>query len=95
MVERSGSASWSTRRWRRCWKQRIGPHFSASPVEADGLVHVLSDRGDTTIVRPGPEFDVVAENALGEDCYASAAISHGRIYIRAEGHLYCVGTAGR
>ncbi len=75
----------------RHWMQRIGPHYSASLVEAEGLVHFLSDRGVTTIVQPGPEFEVVARNELGEDCYASPAISRGRIYLRAEAHLYCVG----
>ncbi len=74
----------------RCWMKRIGPHYSASLVEAEGLVHFLSDEGITTVVRPGPEFDVVAENPLGENCYASPAISEGRIYIRAEKHLYCI-----
>jgi outer membrane protein assembly factor BamB len=78
---------------RRFWMKRIGPHYSASPVEADGLVHFLSDRGVTTIVRPGPEYEPVAENPLGEDCRASPAISHGRIYIRAQRHLYCIGAA--
>jgi len=78
----------------RHWMQRIGPHYSASLVEAEGLVHFLSDEGVTTIVRPGPEFDVVAENRLGENCYASPAISRGRIYLRAEKHLYCVAGEG-
>ncbi len=74
----------------RHWMKRIGPHYSASAVEADGLVHFLSDEGKTTIIRPGPEFEVVATNDLGENCYASPAISHGRIYVRAEKHLFCI-----
>ena len=78
----------------RHWMERIGPHYSASPVEAEGLVHFLSDEGVTTIIRPGTEFEKAAENQLGEDCYASPAISRGRIYIRAEKHLYCIGSGG-
>lgn len=78
----------------RYWMKRIGPHYSAWLVEADGLGRFLSDRGVTTIVRPGPKFEPLAENALGEDCYASPAISHGRTYIRAERHLYCIGGGG-
>jgi outer membrane protein assembly factor BamB len=74
----------------RYWMERIGPHYSASLVGADGLVHFLSDEGVTTIIRPGEKFDVVAKNPLGENCYASPAISHGRIYIRGESHLYCI-----
>jgi outer membrane protein assembly factor BamB len=76
----------------RYWKERIGPHFRASPVEADGRVIFLSDQGVATIIRPGPKFSVVAKNELGEDCYASPAISQGRIYIRGEDNLYCIGS---
>ena len=75
----------------RYWKERIGPHFSASPVEAEGRVFFLSDRGVTTIIQPGPKFTVVSKNELGEDCYASPAVSQGRIYIRGEKNLYCIG----
>ncbi len=76
---------------KRHWMQRIGSHYSASAVSADGLVHFLCDRGVTTIVRPGEKLDVVAENKLGEDCYASPAISQGQIFIRGEHNLYCIG----
>ena len=76
---------------KRHWMERMGPHFSASLVQVGGLVHFLSDKGVTTIVRPGEKYDVVVENDLGEDCYASPAISQGRIFMRAEGHLYCIG----
>jgi len=75
----------------RRWMERIGPHYSASLVTVDGLVHFLSDDGVTTVVRPGPEFDVVARNELGEQCFASAAISQGQIFVRAVGHLYAIG----
>lgn len=76
---------------KRYWTERIGPHYSASLVEAEGLVHFLSDEGVTTIVRAGPKFDRVAQNELGESCYGSPAISGGRIYLRAQRHLYCIG----
>ncbi len=76
----------------RLWQARLGKHYSASLVTAGGLVFFLADDGVTKIVRPGPEPDVVAENELGEDCYASPAISRGRIYLRAEENLYCIGS---
>ena len=76
----------------RHWMERmIGKHYSASLVGADGLVHFLSDEGVTTVVRPGPDFEVVATNELGERCFASPAISQGQIFLRAEKHLYAVG----
>jgi hypothetical protein len=79
---------------KRYWMERIGPHYSASLVEAGGLVYCLSDRGVTTILRPGPKFERVAENPLGEACSASPAVSQGNIYIRGEKHLFCIGRGG-
>jgi hypothetical protein len=76
---------------KRQWMERIGTHFSSSLVSAGGLVYFSSDDGNTTVVRPGPSLDVVAENKLGEFCYASPAISHGQIYLRGENHLYAIG----
>lgn len=77
------------------WSERVGTHFRASPVEADDKVLFLSNQGVATIVQAGPEFKVVAKNELGENCSASPAISQGRIYIRGESHLYCIGSDRR
>ncbi len=71
---------------------RIGTRFSASPVAADGLVYFTADQGVTTIVRPGPDFEKVAECTLGETVSSSPAISQGCLFIRAEEHLFCIGT---
>ena len=78
---------------KRYWMERIGTHYSASAVEAGGLVYFLSDSGVTTIVRPGPKFDVLAVNRLGEDCHASPAISHGCLFFRTQQNLYCIAAA--
>ncbi len=63
----------------------------ASLVYADGLVYFLNDKGVMNIVRPEPEFQRLARNELGEKCFASPALSGGRIFIRSEAHLYCIG----
>jgi outer membrane protein assembly factor BamB len=76
----------------RLWQARLGKHYSTSLLTAMGLVFFLADDGLMKIVRPGLELDVVAENRLGEKCYASPAISRGRIYLRGEKNLYCVGS---
>ncbi|MBC8868993.1 MAG: PQQ-binding-like beta-propeller repeat protein [Planctomycetes bacterium] len=75
---------------RQLWKERLGKHFSASLLTAEGLVYFLADDGVMKIVRPGPTLDVVEENELGDDCRASPAISQGRMYLRGEKHLYCI-----
>ena len=76
---------------RRAWMQRLGTHFSSSLVSAGGLVYFTSDDGDATIVRPDSKLTIVAENKLGELCYASPAISGGQIFFRGEKNLVCIG----
>ena len=65
---------------------------SASPVIADGKLYALNENGVTTVLRAGPEFEVLATNELdGGYTLSSPAIAEGRIYIRTETHLYCIG----
>jgi len=77
---------------RRIWREDLGDRHSASLVSADGLVYFLSDHGFMTVLRPGPKLDVVSRNKLGEETYASPAISRGQIFLRGEKHLFCIGT---
>lgn len=72
------------------WLERMGKSYSASLVSADGLVYLTADDGITKVVRPGPKLELIAENKLDEYCQASAAISHGKLFIRGEKTLYCV-----
>src|SRR4051812_21716294 len=71
------------------WKERMG-HHHASLVSAAGLVYFLADDGVCRVVRPGPTFDLVATNQLGEGTYASPAISQGELFLRSDKALYCV-----
>jgi len=71
------------------WKARMSRHH-ASLVSAAGLVYFLNDKGVCHIVRPGPTYDLVATNELGEDTYASPAISQGDLFLRSDKALYCV-----
>lgn len=72
------------------WQEKVGSHH-ASLVSANGLVYFLSDDGVTTVVKPGPKYEVVARNPLGESSFASPAISNGRLFIRGEKSLFCIG----
>ncbi len=74
------------------WQEKIGESH-ASLVSANGLVYFLNDKGVTTVVKPGPTFNVVARNEIGERCFASPALSQGRIFLRGGQHLFCLGAA--
>jgi outer membrane protein assembly factor BamB len=66
--------------------------FMASPVAVNGHLLLMSQDGDTFVVKAGPHFQVVATNPLGEPISASAAAAGGRLYIRGERHLFAVAT---
>lgn len=66
--------------------------FTASPVAFEGKILMTSEDGDTFIVKSGPKHEVIGTNSVGEAVYASPAIADGRIYIRAEKHIYAIGS---
>lgn len=72
------------------WKERLGDQFYASPIAGAGRVYFTSKEGMIRVVRAGQEYDLLAENDMGESIVASPAPSNGRIYLRGEKHLFCV-----
>ena len=73
-------------------KHRLRPGtYSASPVLADGRIYATNEDGLTSVVKAGPEFEVLAENDLDDYTLSSPAISNGRIYIRTTKSLWAIG----
>ena len=66
--------------------------FTASPVAFEGKILMTSEDGDTFIVKAGPKHEIIGTNSVGEPVYASPAIADGRIYIRGEKNIYCIGS---
>lgn len=81
---------------RKLWTKRCNGQFSASPLAANGKAYFVNEAGETTVVEPGPDEPlVVAENKLETDddeIFRSAPIAvAGRIYLRSNRRLYCIG----
>jgi outer membrane protein assembly factor BamB len=73
------------------WQERVGGNHSASPVFAGGRIYFLSEAGETTVVETSPRFSILAKNPLKAKCQSSMAVSQGRLFIRTEKHLFCLG----
>lgn len=65
--------------------------YSGSPVLADGKIYITNEDGLTSVMKAGPEFEVLAENDLGDYTLSSPAISDGQIFIRTASALYAIG----
>ena len=65
--------------------------FTASPVAVNGHLLLTSEEGDTFVVKAGAKHEFVRKNPLGEKVFASLALADGRIFIRGETNLFCIG----
>ncbi len=72
------------------WTGRLGGNYSASPIYADGKLYFFSEEGKTSVVAPGREFKLLAENTLPDGFMASPAVSGKALYLRTRTALYRV-----
>ncbi|WP_282126582.1 PQQ-binding-like beta-propeller repeat protein [Marinifilum flexuosum] len=73
------------------WEQEFGSGFYASPILANGNVYLLDREGVMHIFKADKEYQEIAAPALGEKSDMTPAFADGRVYIRGEKHLYCIG----
>ncbi|MBI4475135.1 MAG: PQQ-binding-like beta-propeller repeat protein [Acidobacteria bacterium] len=71
-------------------RNALGEYW-ASPVAAGGKIFLASQEGKITVLKAGRDWEILAVNELGEECYATPAISNGRIFIRTQNALYAFG----
>lgn len=65
--------------------------YSASSVLVEGRIYITNEDGLTSVIKAGPQFEILAENALNDYCLSSPALSDGQIFIRTSAHLFCIG----
>jgi outer membrane protein assembly factor BamB len=75
------------------WQARLEGPVLASPVVAAGLVFATNDAGKTFVFKAASQFELVAENDVAKRVRASPAIDRGRLYLRTEDELFCIGRA--
>jgi outer membrane protein assembly factor BamB len=77
------------------FNERLGSNFLASPVAVQGKLLFVADEGVTTVIEPGRTLKIAGRNKLGEgrtlDFTGSPAIVDGRLFLRCQSHLYCIG----
>ncbi|MBW6534697.1 MAG: PQQ-binding-like beta-propeller repeat protein [Mariniphaga sp.] len=73
------------------WEHDVGRTLYSSPMYADGKLFMMDNDGVMRIYEFGKEMKLIAENELGEHAGTTPAFANGRIYIRGEEFLYCIG----
>jgi outer membrane protein assembly factor BamB len=78
---------------KKVWFERLSDAaFNASPVLIDGKVYAASVAGDVYVFAAEPTFRLLARNEMGEVIRATPAVANGRLYLRGDAHLFCIGT---
>ena len=70
------------------WQEKLKGNFGSSPVYADGRIYFSNKKGETTVIREGREYKVLASNLLDEGFMASPAIKGNSFIMRTKTHLY-------
>jgi len=73
------------------WRQELKEGFYSSPVIVGDRVYVTDKKGVTFVFRISDRYEELARNALGEKVSCTPAFPRGRIYLRGEKHLFCIG----
>lgn len=78
----------------KIYEQRLGNDASiiASLVAADEKIYCAAEGGMVYVLKAGPEFEILAQNPMGEPCFATPAIVDGVIYMRTAKSLVAIGT---
>ncbi len=77
------------------YAERVGSagQVYSSPILSDGRIYYTDRLARTFVVAAQPEFKVLAESTLGKRIHinASPAVSAGRLLLRVDQVLYCIG----
>ena len=73
------------------YSKKLKNRYNASPVSAGGKVYFTSVKGETLVLKAGRTLQVVGENKLPGELYATPAIVQNSVLIRNEFSLYRIG----
>ncbi|MFN7925200.1 MAG: PQQ-binding-like beta-propeller repeat protein [Bryobacteraceae bacterium] len=81
-----------TRDGRIVWQQRLPTEAEcdASPVVAQGRLHVVTGAGEIFTLEASDAFRTLGKYELRENVLASPAISGGAMFVRSNGHLFAL-----
>ncbi len=95
---------WRATDGKEMWNKRLGGPVSASPILAGGHIYWANEKGVVFVFKPNPaKFELVAQNQLGTDAFASPAVSGDRLFLRVafrrggtrDEYLYCLGSSAK
>ena len=73
------------------WEKEFDDGFYSSPILVNDRVYIIDITGVMQVFRMNNKYELLGTSEIGERAYATPAFVDGRIYIRGDNHLYCIG----
>jgi len=73
------------------WENEFDNGFYGSPMYSDGHIFIMDMDGLVHVFKAGKTYEAVSSNTIGENGMTTPAFMDGRIYIRGNEHLICIG----
>jgi len=75
----------------KVWEQEVKMMCLSSPSIVGDNLYLLGEDGVMCVIEIGAEYKEIARSQLGEKSSCCPAFMDGRMYIRGEDNLYCIG----
>ncbi len=76
--------------WSGAFPEHRAPYY-ASPTIANGILYAAREDGTVFAARVEEKFELLSENPMGERIIASPVPAAGRLFLRGDNHLVCIG----
>ena len=76
----------------RVWRERLGGMYTASPVAGDGKIYMMSETGETLVLRAGRSPEVISRSSIDGRILATPAIAAGQLFIRTDDRQIAIGS---
>ncbi len=84
-------ACYDTKTGEKYWEQEFDKGFYGSPMLVQERIYIVDKGGVVHVFEAASEYVSVGENPLGEAAMTTPAFMDGRIYIRSNENLFCIG----
>lgn len=74
------------------YSKKLKQKYNSSPIYAAGNIYFTSQKGETLVIKHGKQLQIIAENKLPGEVYATPAIVRNSILFRTDKSLYRIGT---
>ena len=73
------------------WSERLGSPVTASPILVHGDIYVVGEDGTVYVYAASAEYKLLGQSKIGESVSATPAVADGKLFIRGNKHLFCIG----